>query len=379
MAEKKPSPSCALSITSDKDIHGIFEKIDKATSVALICHDTPDPDTIAPAYAISEYCTTKGISSRIFYGGSISHFQNKALVNVLNIEMIKLDNLLDEINSEEVEPKEFISNYLKENFDLIIFFDTSSIRGTGNVKMITNIPDIIIDHHSSDIDLNGDSSKVILLHHRCGATSSIISYMFERKGVEISKEAGTALFIGLMSDTNFMSSSNVDEIDQAANKYLLQNVDFAMYTRIMDYDMPDELIKVRKIAYGDYFYRENNLAIVGVGYLKPEFKDLGAVIADEIDRIEGIQKIVVIGIIEERGGTKAITANVRTSADTLNTNLFSKNIFGDKMAGGKQGSAGAYLKLSDLASSLSETDRDNFFKMTFEHYKKVILEVHTNA
>lgn len=55
-----------LSIHNDEHIGKIFEAIHGSQNIALICHDTPDPDTISPAFAISEYCSEHGIGSKIF-------------------------------------------------------------------------------------------------------------------------------------------------------------------------------------------------------------------------------------------------------------------------------------------------------------------------
>jgi len=366
----------SLSIDNDDDLLKIFDAIDSSNSVALICHDTPDPDCIGPAQALSEYCASKNISSKILYGGDLSHLQNKALVNVLGIEMKEFSSLI------ETNEKEDITKYIDKNFDLIIILDTSSYGGKGNMKFINNVPGIIIDHHQGDVDLNGDLENILYLNHKCGSASSIIAHMFEKKRIALSKESGTSLFIGLMSDTNFLSCAAVSEIDQNANKYLLQYVDFALYTRIMNYEMPDELLRIKKLAYGNYFFRENTLAIIGIGYLKPEFKDLLAIIAEEIVRVEGVQKVVVVGIIEERDGSRAVSASVRTSADTTNTGAFCKRIFGEKYAGAKQGAGGAYVKLSDFDSEMietNETNKESYFQMVYDCYKKIILEVHTNA
>ncbi len=366
----------SLSIENEEDLEKIFNAIDNASSVALLCHDTPDPDCIGPAQALSEYCSSKNISSRILYGGNLSHLQNKALVNVLGIEMAELSSLVEESS------KEVITKYIDNNFDLVIILDTSSYGGKGNMRFVGNVPDIIIDHHQGDIDLNGDSENILYLNHKCGSTSSLIANIFEKRRLPLSKESGTSLFIGLMSDTNFLSCSNVGEIDRNANKYLLQFVDFALYTRIMNYEMPDELLRIRKLAYGNYFFRENTLAIVGIGYVKPEFKDLLAIIAEEVDRIEGIQKVVVIGIIEERNGSRAVSASIRTSADTTNTGSFCKKIFGEKSSGAKQGAGGAYVALSDFDCEMintNETNKESYFQMVYDCYKKIVLEVHTNA
>ncbi|MFW5793983.1 MAG: DHH family phosphoesterase [Bacillota bacterium] len=371
----------SLSIYDNEYINLIFDKIDNSQNIAFICHDTPDPDCIGPASALAEYCVSKGISYKIFYGGNISHLQNKALVNVLNISLTRFQSILDSYEGEEEKDAiTIVDDYITTNFDLVILLDTSSYGGKGNVKMCQVIPDIIIDHHQEEIDINGDADKIKVLNKKCGSTSSIITSMFKSKDIDISNNAATSLFIGLMTDTNFLTSSNVDEIDHEANNYLLQHVDFALYTRVMNFEMPEELLKVKSLAYSDkYFFRKNTLAIVGTGCLRPEFKDLTAIIADEVIRIEGIQKVVAISILEDRNDLKYIIASIRTSGDTTNTTVFAKSIFGSNHAGAKRGSGGAFLPLDCFSSSLMNVDKTKFFDLVYDHYKKIILDIHADA
>ncbi len=367
------------SYIEQKDIDACFTKMNEAKNVALICHDIPDPDCIGPCFVLYRYFESKGINAEIFYGGSISHYQNRALINILNIPMISVSSLLPEDSEiKEKDRADYCAQHIKDNFDLIILVDSSCVRGSGNVRSVNLVPHIIIDHHDLS-NLNGCSEEILIINQRCGSTASLISYIFEQNNITLSGEAATALFIGLMSDTDNLSSNEVIAIDETANRYLLGFVDFTLYTRIMHYDMPAELLKFRRKAYGEFWFRENNLAIVGIGYTKPEFKDLLGVIAQETIRIEGINKVVVLGVLVDKNEKKSIVASVRTQTDTINTDGFSKRIFGNKSAGGKQGAGGANIAIDSFISKIVETDPDQFFAMVYKYYKELILEIHTEA
>ena len=331
-----------------------------------------------------EYCLSQNIESEIFYGGRISHYQNRTLVNVLGIPLTKFETSFGGKEKSDDSIKKEASKYIKDNFDVIVYLDTSCYGGSGNIRFLSNIPDIIIDHHEMT-NGKGNKKPKIILNNRCGSTSSILACMVESKKIKISKESGTALFIGLMTDTGYLTSSNLTEVDHHADAFLRNHVDFSLNARISAYEHPSALIDIRQTVYGKFFFRENNLAVVGVGYIGEEFANLVPVIADEVKRIEGIQKVVAIGIAEEENSeNRVLIASIRTSADSTNTKLFAQSIFGSKFSGGKQGFAGARIPLNSmdeigLISKIVNIDKDAFFRMIFEHYKTTIQEAHTKS
>lgn len=358
----------------------VFEKINNADSVALICHDNPDPDSISSAFALQKYIKSIKKMAHIYYCGNISHPQNRALVNVLDIEMIHYNEInVSNENNNNINIDDLKIKCIKKSHDLIVFLDTSSYNGNGNMRKWNIIPDIIIDHHYSN-GYDEDYDNIILFKTKCGSTCSLISYLFEKNNVFVSSSVGTGLFLGLMTDTDNLSTKNTIEFDQSASSYLLKYIDFTLYNRIMHYDLPIEILTLKNKMYSDHLFIQNNVIIAGVGYIKPEFRDLISVLATELSRTEGIQKIVVLGLIEEDNLNKTIVASARTSADTINTNTFIKRVFGEKYAGAKQGSGGACVPLDDFMCKFIEVNNDNkdiIFNMIFEYYKKIVLEEHT--
>ncbi len=59
---------------------------DDKRRVCIMTHDTPDPDALGAAFGMQWLLKKKfDVSSSIFYGGEISHPQNKTMVNTLNL------------------------------------------------------------------------------------------------------------------------------------------------------------------------------------------------------------------------------------------------------------------------------------------------------
>jgi len=66
----------------------------KADSLAVVCHDNPDPDCIASALGLVAIADSVGVStSDVLYGGAISHQQNRAFVNRLDVPMDRLSEV----------------------------------------------------------------------------------------------------------------------------------------------------------------------------------------------------------------------------------------------------------------------------------------------
>src|SRR6056297_235390 len=101
-------------------------------TVTIVCHDNPDPDCLASALALDHIARSVDVSeTRIVYGGEISHQQNRAFVNMLDIDVYH-DDPIDE-----------------DTF--VAFVDHSRRDGTTSLGDVT--PDAVIDHHPEyDID-----------------------------------------------------------------------------------------------------------------------------------------------------------------------------------------------------------------------------------
>lgn len=87
-------------------IEKIVSIIDKYNEVTIICHDQPDPDCLASAFAVQSIAQSMGKNSVIYYGGEIPYTQNSVMMNVLNITAIKLDNE-DEDDEESIAKRKY--------------------------------------------------------------------------------------------------------------------------------------------------------------------------------------------------------------------------------------------------------------------------------
>ncbi|MFC4248033.1 bifunctional oligoribonuclease/PAP phosphatase NrnA [Natribaculum luteum] len=66
----------------------LLEKFRECESLAIIGHSNPDPDCIASALALERVATEANVDDvKLVYCGEISHQQNRAFINLLNISL----------------------------------------------------------------------------------------------------------------------------------------------------------------------------------------------------------------------------------------------------------------------------------------------------
>ena len=100
-------------------------------SLAVVCHNNPDPDSLASAMALETIAFDADVDEvEVFYSGTISHQQNRAFVNLLDLDL-----------------NEFSTDALSES-ELVAFVD-HSIPGENNEVPKSVAVDIVIDHHST--------------------------------------------------------------------------------------------------------------------------------------------------------------------------------------------------------------------------------------
>ncbi|MFC7214823.1 bifunctional oligoribonuclease/PAP phosphatase NrnA [Saliphagus sp. GCM10025334] len=145
------------------------------SSLVIVCHDNPDPDTLASALALEAIATDQDVAeTAIAYGGEISHQQNRAFVNRLEVDVDPLEDL-------------DIGEY-----GCLAFVDHS--MPTANTALDARFePDVIVDHHP------GESVDAAFVDVRTdyGATATIfVEYLHELE-VPLTTRLASALLFAL--------------------------------------------------------------------------------------------------------------------------------------------------------------------------------------
>jgi len=133
--------------------------------IALAGH--PDPDCISSALAHQKILKSKNIESTITHVLEISHQENRALVKLLGIEMIKYDR-------ENLNPSEFAGYSLVD----------SQKPDQRMQEFLSNVPLVsVVDHHDKTQRLE---AKFVDINKGVGAAATV--YADYLKSLDLLKE-----------------------------------------------------------------------------------------------------------------------------------------------------------------------------------------------
>lgn len=337
-------------IIDTKAVEKFLSILDKNDDISIICHDQPDPDCLASAFAIQALAQSRGKNAVIYYGGEIPYTQNSVMMNVLNISAIKLE--VDEDNEEEELTQQIKDNIKKSS---IIVVDTSAGFGKENNTGIFGFlekdrkPDAIIDHHTT----NPYVDCPVYINKQYGACSTILLEILTVLDIPINKGLATALYLGISTDTADLKSEGTMQNDIDAMDFLRSIMDVELLRKIYDYPKPLALLELRRKAYSNFCISGNNLTISNVGIVNPQQRALLAKLCEEMLEVESIDSALVMGLVDEGfDKPKFLIASFRTGVLGINVSQFIQKIFGKKYGGGRRGAGAAKVPLDDKISSV---------------------------
>ena len=280
-----------------KELAAIIEEIKEKGKgkgkLGIIVHDSPDSDAIASALALKEIARHVNVSADILYRGEIGHHINRAFVNILGIEMRRIER----------------KDELKE-YDKLALID-ATVPGANNPLPPPpegNV-DIIIDHHAAN---NKEKVYADFFDVRTdnGATSTIMTRYLQELDIPVDTVLATALLQGIRTDTSsFKRETHPSDFYAAA--FLHEKADKDLLEQIETPPMSTEMLNVvggaiqHKKIKGSYL-------ITSVGAVAN--RDAIPQAADYLLNLEGITTAIVIGLCEDMicvsGRSKDIRVNI---------------------------------------------------------------------
>jgi len=327
--------------------HTLIAQVGQKRRILVICHNNPDPDTIASAAALrSIFHHTHHRKVTICYGGVIGRAENRQLTRRLKIDMVPV---------KEIDFKDY---------SVICMVDTQP--GTGNNSMPKEIrPHIIIDHHP--MRNNTRKSQFYDVRPKYGSTSSIMTEYLRELGINIDKMLATALFYGLKTDTNGLLRSSV-KADLDAFNYLFPKIAPKTLASIENPRIPKSYFQ--KFADGiNNSEQHGDVIISRMGKLNNP--DIAAEMADFLLRMENVHWTLCFGEYRDE-----LVLSVRTSRRGWWAGKVAlKVLWGLGTGGGHEKAAGGRVKISGLSPEecreLKEKIIDRFLKTVLSDSKKL--------
>jgi nanoRNase/pAp phosphatase (c-di-AMP/oligoRNAs hydrolase) len=294
--------------------------VESADSVAIFLHDNPDPDALGSGFALQAICQEYGTDAPIYYGGNIGHQENRAFVNLLDIELNRVgpeSPVLDIINS----------------YDKVALVDCA-VAGRNNILPREVVPNIVFDHHQvEDGDVIADFAEV---RSGVGATCTILTKYLQQLEVGVGDHLAVGLLYGIRTDTEGFTGGATAEDMQAAT-WLSSFADMDLLDQIESPPMAGDTVDVLGQAIMNREVYGSTL-VTHVGFIGD--RDILPQAADFLLNLEGVSTVLVYGIVED-----VIHLSGRSNDVRVNLGDALAKAFGKDNAGGHARSAGGQIKL----------------------------------
>jgi nanoRNase/pAp phosphatase (c-di-AMP/oligoRNAs hydrolase) len=326
--------------------------------------DFPDPDAISCALAYAEIAGGFGIEVDILYEGMISHPENLALVNLLEIELTR-----------------YAADVPLEVYDAAVFVDNQ-----GTTTRLTNrlreagVPTLaVIDHHDPQDLLDPIFSDVRPLG---AAATQFAEYIASGVFFQLDQSndrherLATALLHGLHSETNGFIRAGTEEF--AAAGFLSRYTDPSLLERVLCVQKSRGTMSTIQAALGRRIIR-GGFSIAGVGYIRWADRDAIPQAADFLLTEENVHTAVVYGIVTAREGRESVMGSLRTTNATMGVDLFLKQALGRSAdgryyGGGRSRAGGFEIDLGFLAGSEEPEEHDAKWAMYDAQIRRKLLE-----
>ena len=314
--------------------------------ICILLQDNPDPDAIASGLALKLICKKLNVASRIYYGGTISHQQNKALVNMLNADMIQLRSF-DEVR------------LMLESCDKVALIE-ASIPLKNNMLPEDVLPNIVIDHHQIDLEIKGEFVDV---RPKIGSTSTIMTGYLQQMNITPDRFLATALRYGIRVDTlGFTRNTSMDDLNAAA--FLSPLIDMGLLNQIENPPMSLETIDIIGKAIRSKEIKGSYM-LTFVEFIND--RDALPQAADLMLQVEGVYTVLVFGIFKDK-----IQLSARSIDTRVNLGSLLQKAFGNMNAGGHQNMAAGTI---DLGIFGDVSDKKALLKVIFDAVRNKFFSV----
>lgn len=248
--------------------------LEEGEILTIVCHNNPDPDCLASALALGRIAATVGIDERrILYSGDVSHQQNRAFINLLDIDLQPFD-------PELVRDRPAGS--------LLAFVD-HAVPGANNRVPEGTPVDIVIDHHH----VEGIEARFVDHREAVGATATILTEHVRELDVELDATMATALLFAIRRETlGFLRGVTRGEYDAAG--YLHDAADLDLLRELSTPSVSGATVD----AIGDAIGNRVVLGAVLISHVgRTSERDALPQAADYLATLEGVQTAIVFGIV----------------------------------------------------------------------------------
>jgi nanoRNase/pAp phosphatase (c-di-AMP/oligoRNAs hydrolase) len=295
----------------------------------ILIRGYPDPDSLASAWAHARLAASIGQVCEIAHLPSVSRPENRAMVNLLELPLVRL-----------VTPSD-LDRYTAMSLVDANAFDRPEFSALPCAS--------IVDHHAVAGKLIADFVDV---RASVGSTSTIyaeylreVPSALEADGMAI--RLATALAYGIRSDTDDLLAATPADLEALA--FLTPNVDRDLLAMLARYAISAPSMSVTGRAL-EAMQIEGTWAFAGVGPVRAQDRDAIGQAADFLVRREGIRTVITYGLVDG-----FIDGSLRTTDPSLDPAAWLREAFGVgplglPYGGGRRGKGGFHIPLGPLTT-----------------------------
>ncbi len=316
-----------------------LKELEQFNPITIQCHDNPDADALASGFGLYTYFKEKGKDVRLIYAGS-NRIQKKNLllmIEKLEIPIVYLEDIKGVVEG------------------LLITVDCQ--YGAGNVTKLKADEVAIVDHHQLEI------TNVALMEVRpnLGSCSTLVWRMMRNEGFSFAgkEHLGTALYYGLLSDTNqFAEIYNPLDMDmrdtlpcEKSLINLFRNSNLSLHE-----------LEIAGLALIKHIYNEDyRYAIIKANPCDPNLLGL---ISDFLLQVDGVDTCIVYN--ELKDGYKF---SVRSCVKEVRADELASYLAGDLgSGGGHKEKAGGFLRKSRYSAQNPFLQTEVYFSEKMNEY-----------
>jgi nanoRNase/pAp phosphatase (c-di-AMP/oligoRNAs hydrolase) len=300
--------------------------LEDATAVTFVSHVHPDPDSLGSMLGLAHLVSSRlGKPTRLTRDGLISRAENRALVELLKLDLLPIDDL-EWSPGEKVVMVDSQPNTGRHSFD-----PTLPIYG-------------VIDHHDTPGEL--DDIPFVDVRVGLGATCSMVtSYLMEQAAV-LPQRVATALYYGIETELSGYPR-NASALDDGALLFLYPLADKNLVARVRNARLPQRYFECMLQSLQNSFIYDRLIISWANELPQPE---LAAEVVDYLIRFEEIDWAVCGGVYEDQ-----LILSLRSVVNGARAGDVLRQVVG-KMgrAGGHDRRAGGSVRLSSTAASAVE-------------------------
>ncbi|WP_022856051.1 DHH family phosphoesterase [Thermodesulfobacterium thermophilum] len=312
----------------------LFEKKDRVLIVIWA-----DPDSLASALAFKRILQNRVEKVTIANINEITRLNNKVMVEVLKIPLVK-----------------YYPRLLEEHDKFVLVDSQPSHR-----EEFKNISwDVVIDHHPLFSEIE---AKYYDIRPDYGATATILYEYLKTLRIKPSVYLATALVYGIKTDTsNFEKSANIHDVMAFQNLY--KHMNKHLLSKIESSSLRRSELRYFKIALDQLKFRKNRM-FTYVG--KVSNTDVLVLIADFFNKVYETSWVFVGGEYK-----KVLTIIIRCDGYRKNAGKMANRLFKDiGSAGGHREKARAEIPFANLSTPPELFNTDKLIKL-FDKYFKLI-------